>query len=77
MSEPDMNNPVNELLEKRKCEAFDYQEIIEDMMGTERYRYAESTLLGILNQIEKTEHITEAQKQAVDNIKAKPSTRRW
>ena len=77
MSEPDMNNPINEFLEKRKCEAFDYQEIIEDMMGTERYRYAESTLLSILNQIEKVGHITPAQKQAVDNIKAKPSTPRW
>jgi thioredoxin-like negative regulator of GroEL len=48
------------------------QDLIEEMMASGRYEYAEDTLLGILDHIRETDSVTEKQIQTVDNIKAKP-----
>lgn len=69
-----MENPLQKFLNKNSERAQKYAAIIEDMLSSGlRYQYAESTLMGILDFIEKEDNITDAQVQAVENIKEKPN----
>lgn len=67
-------NALDSFLNKNSRRAKAYTEAIEEMMGDSRWRYAESTLLGILQYIEDNDSVTDAQMQAVENIRAKPSS---
>lgn len=69
-----MENPLEKFLNKNSKRAQEYYAIIEDMLSDGlRYTYAESTLMGILEFIEEEDNITDAQIQAVENIKEKPN----
>lgn len=69
-----MNDVLEQFINKNSKRGEEYREIIEDMMGDfSAYGYAEDTLLGILDYIEKNDSITDAQVQAVENIREKPS----
>ena len=70
-----MNNVLDSFINKNSERANEYREIIEEMMGQGRYSYAEQTLLGILDFIEEEDNITDAQVQAIENIREKPSER--
>lgn len=71
-----MNNLLDEFINKNDSIVERYKEIIEDMLNRySSYHYAESTLIGIWEYIEKNGQITEAQRRAVDNIKSHPSKR--
>lgn len=60
---------VSQFLSKGESNAAEYIELIEDMLGDySKYHWAESTLLGIYDFIEKEGYITEKQMEAVDNI---------
>ena len=68
------NNPLEQFINKNSSRAEEYRGIIEEMMADySAYNYAESTMLGILEYIDENDTITDAQVQAIDNIKAKPS----
>ena len=65
---------VGEFLSQRGKRATEYVDIIESMLGQHNaYSYAEPTLIGILDFIERENCITEAQIRAIENIKSKPS----
>src|SRR3990167_1160748 len=67
-------NAIDEFLNKNSNKAKEYEEIIEDMLRDGlKYNYAESTLIGILEFVERENSITDAQIKAVDNIKSKPN----
>ena len=69
-----IENPLEQFLNKKIDRAEEYRKIIEGMMGNYfAYHYAEGTLLGILEFIEKNNDISEAQIQAINNIKNKPN----
>ena len=68
------DNPLEQFINKKAKRAEKYREIIEEMMcDYSAYNYAESTLLGILEFIDEEDNITDAQVQAVKNIRKKPS----
>ena len=68
------DNPLEQFINKKAKRAEEYREIIEEMMGDySAYNYAESTLLGILEFIDEKDYITDAQVQAIENIREKPS----
>lgn len=61
---------VSQFLSKRETKATEYIDIIEEMMGDySKYNWAESTLLGIYDFIEKEGYITEKQIAAIENIR--------
>ena len=61
---------VSQFLSKRETKATDYIDIIEDMLGNySTYGWAESTLVGIYDFIEKNGYITDKQIEAVENIR--------
>lgn len=69
-----MENALEQFIQKNAKRANEYVEIIEEMLGDySSYHYAEDTLLGILDFIHKNDSITDAQVQAVENIKNKPN----
>lgn len=69
-----MADVLEQFLHKKESRAKEYHDIIEDMMSQySAYHYAESTLLSILEYIEKSGTITEGQMKAIDNIKNNPS----
>lgn len=68
-----MSNPIDDFLNKKKSKANEYLEILEGMLNSGDYIYAEHTLADIYSFIEKENHITDAQIQAIENIKEKPS----
>ena len=71
-----MNDALEQFISKNSNRAKEYRKIIESMMGDyAHYNYAESTLLGILEYIEKNDTVTNAQIQAIENIKSKPNER--
>jgi len=73
-----MSDALQEFLNKNSKRAEEYQEVIEGMMGDwERYGYAQSTLIGILEFIDEHNSITDNQVQAVENIRANPSKHAW
>lgn len=43
---------------------------IEDMLATGQYRFAQDTLEGIQETVERTQRVTEGQRRAVANIEA-------
>jgi len=66
------DNPLEQFINKNSNRAEEYREIIEDMMGDySTYHYAESTILNILEYIDENDTITDAQVQAIKNIKEK------
>lgn len=72
------DNPLEQFLNKKAERAAKWREVIEDMLSSGlRYQYAEPTLLGILEHIEENGDISDAQIQAVENIKEKPSNYGW
>ena len=68
-----MSNPISDFLNKKADKANEYHEILEDMLNSGDYIYAEHTLADIYDFIEKNNHITDAQIQAIENIREKPS----
>ena len=69
-----MDDLLQKFINKGKRRADEYSQIIEGMMGDySAYHYAEGTLLGILDYIEDNDAITDAQVEAIENIKQKPS----
>jgi hypothetical protein len=50
---------------------------IEDLLDTGQYTWAEDTLRGIQATVEKTERVTEGQRQAVAHIETAKRSRRW
>jgi len=73
-----MSNALEQFLGKYSKRAEEYQEIIEGMLSRwDAYGYAEQTLISILDYIEENDNITDAQVQAVENIKEKPSKNVW
>ena len=72
------DNPIEQFINKNSKRAEEYHEIIENMMDDYySYGYAENTLLGILEYIENNDDISDAQVEAVENIKEKPSNDRY
>ena len=61
---------VSQFLSKGEIKAVEYIDIIEDMLGNYfTYGWAESTLVGIYEFIEKNGYITEKQIEVVENIR--------
>lgn len=52
------------------CDHDNYLEQIDDMLSDERFDFASDTLEGIRDWVAEKLHITEKQKEAVDNILA-------
>ena len=53
------------------CKSCDWESYIDDIdnaLDDEDYEFAEDSLSGIKSWVEENEHITPAQKQAIDNI---------
>ncbi len=67
------DNPLEQFLNKHSKKAQEYIGIIEEMLDDDKWDYAYDTLAGIRDDIEEHERITDAQVQAVENIKSKPS----
>lgn len=65
----EVQNVAQKFLAKRGEKAAEYIDIIEDMLGDYSYRFAEQTLIGIYDFIEKNNYITDKQIEAIDNIK--------
>lgn len=64
---------VSEFLKKKDDKVRKYEDMVNSMLSPYgKYRYAFNTLRGILDYIEKNNSISEAQIQAIENIKAKP-----
>ena len=63
-------NVVSQFLSKGETKAAEYIDIIESMLGNySAYGWAESTLVGIYEFIEKNGYITEKQIEVVENIR--------
>lgn len=62
------DDAIGDFLKDGDERAIAYREKIEDMMGSGDYGFAEDTLLGILDFIDKESRVTEKQCKAVDNI---------
>lgn len=69
-----MSKQIDNFLKRRERTATQYLEIIEEMLDSDEYSYAESTLTDIYNYVENGKYITDAQIKAVNTIKAKPDT---
>lgn len=73
-----MSDALEQFLGNKSKRAQEYRDTIEDMLGQyAKYGYAESTLIGILDFIEENNDVTNAQVQAVENIKEKPNSYGW
>ena len=71
-----MDASLEQFINKNSTRAEEYKDVIEDMLASgNRYTYAESTLVGILEYIEENDNITDAQIRVVGNIKDEPSNR--
>lgn len=68
-----MNNVLEEFLEHKSEGSEHYLEMVDEMIGSGMYSYAEQTLVGIYEFIEEHGYITENQKHTINNIKNKPS----
>lgn len=68
------DNPLEQFLKKNSDRAVKWLAIVEGMLNDyDAYGYAEDTLVGIHDYIEENDNITDAQIQAVENIRDKPS----
>lgn len=54
----------------RDCGWEDFIDKIDEMLDDPKYDKAEKTLTGIRDRVEDTEHATDAQSRAVDNIES-------
>lgn len=54
----------------RDTEWYRFSKDIEDLLSTGEYTWAEDTLRDIQLTVEQTQHVTDRQRQAVDNIEA-------
>jgi hypothetical protein len=54
----------------RDSEWYRFSQEIDDLLATGRVTFAESTLRGIQESVERTEQVTEGQRRAVRNIEA-------
>ncbi|MHC4574390.1 MAG: hypothetical protein ACYS76_09715 [Planctomycetota bacterium] len=52
----------------KNCDWEEYKDLCDIMLGEGKYTFAENTILGISEWIFDNEHITEKQKEALDNI---------
>lgn len=75
MNSTNMNDVLNQFINKNSERAEEYNDLIEQMLSdySSGYSYAEDTLVGILSYIEENRSITDAQVEAVENIRKKPS----
>jgi YesN/AraC family two-component response regulator len=68
------DNPLEQFLKKNNERADKYHRIIEEMMSAyAEFHYAQDTLLGIMEYIEKNGSVTDAQVKAVENIRNNPT----
>ena len=51
-----------------KCKWADYENKCEDMLNDSDYEFALDTIEGIYNWIQSNSHVTEKQKESIDNI---------
>lgn len=68
-----MSDILSSFINKKSSLAKRWKEIIDEMVSDGRYAYAEETLVGIYEYIEENNDVTDAQIQAVKNIKDKPN----
>lgn len=68
-----MNDVLKSFADKNKKLAQQYKEIIEEMLDSGDYRYAETILVNYLYWIDEHGSLSSKQIEAVNNIKAKPS----
>lgn len=69
-----MSNEINNFLNRNIDDVIEIQRTLIDMIDEEyNYKYAEDTLRGILDVIERTGVVTSAQRRAVENIRRNPS----
>lgn len=68
-----MVDAVQQFLDKAEDRGNKYLGIIEEMLDSGDYDYAEDTLIGIADYIDTHFRITDNQIQAIENIKNKPS----
>ena len=54
----------------KECEYEDYLDELDMMINDELFGFALNTLEGIYEFVEDNKHITEKQKQAIDNIRS-------
>lgn len=71
------DNPLEQFINKKSSRAQEWHATIEEMLSSNRYIYAEQTLVGILDYIEEHDDISDAQIQAVENIRLEPSKHGW
>lgn len=66
-------NAAEEFLKKKSVRAQQYVGIINEMFENPDYDYAFDTLSGIMDWVSDNNSITDAQVQAIENIKSNPS----
>ncbi len=67
-----MTDVAQQFLDDQESEADEWRDRIMNMLDDEDYEYATDTLNGILEWVENNGSITDKQKQAIENIQAKP-----
>ena len=67
------DNSLEQFINKNSSRAQKYYEILEEMLKSGRYIYAEHTLADILEYIDENDTITDGQIEAIQNIREKPS----
>lgn len=72
-----MTDALQQFLGNNEKKAEKWLKIISDMSTDPAYEYASDTLDGIYDNVADEGRITDAQIQAVENIKAKPSENRY
>lgn len=72
-----MNNVLESFLNKNSDRAHEWQGVIEGMLNDDEgaFNYASDTLRGILEYVEESGTITDAQIQAIENIRDNPTER--
>lgn len=71
-----MNKELDKFIHRNVDEVLEWTNIITSMIeDSEDFGYADDTLRGILETIESSGAVTDAQIRAVENIRAKPSSR--
>jgi len=67
-----MSETLNNFINKNNERAAEYLKILEDMLNSGNYIYAEHTLASMYGFIEKNGYISDSQITAINNIKKKP-----
>jgi len=68
-----MNDPIEQFLNAKARTALEWEDVIKEMVDSGDYHYAEDTLMGIYGYIENYGTVSDAQIQAIINIKNKPA----